>query len=55
LQGGTHRLELISLPLGMGLDEAAAKSVLAYEFRPAMCHDKPFTAYVEIGVGFQSR
>jgi hypothetical protein len=40
-------------PAGMGLDEAAAKSVLKYLFRPAMCHDKPVAVYLMVDVRFQ--
>jgi TonB-like protein len=33
----------VARPLGLGLDERAARSVLTYVFKPAMCHDKPVT------------
>jgi TonB family protein len=37
-------------PLGKGLDEAAAKSVLSYVFKPAMCHDKPVPVFLFVDV-----
>jgi hypothetical protein len=40
-------------PVGMGLDEAAAKSVLTYVFRPAMCHDAPVVVFLNVDVRFQ--
>lgn len=40
-------------PSGMGLDEEAAKAVLTYKFRPAMCHDKPVAVYLNVDVRFQ--
>lgn len=43
----------VAKPSGMGFDEAAAKSVLTYELRPAMCHDKPVTVYLNVDVQFR--
>lgn len=40
-------------PAGMGLDEAAAKSVLKYVFRPARCHGNPVAVYLYVDVRFQ--
>ena len=40
-------------PLGKGLDEAAAKSVLSYVFKPAMCHDKPVPMFLFVEVALQ--
>ena len=40
-------------PAGMGLDEEAAKAVLTYAFRPATCHDKPVSVYLNVDVRFQ--
>lgn len=45
----------ITRPLGKGLDEAAANSVLSYVFRPAKCHDKPVPVFLYVDVAFQSR
>jgi hypothetical protein len=45
----------IARPLGKGLDEAAANSVLSYVFRPAKCHDKPVPVFLYVDVAFQSR
>jgi TonB family protein len=43
----------VTRPLGLGLDEAAAKSVLTYKFRPAMCHDTPVSVYLGVEVKFE--
>ena len=40
-------------PGGRGFDEAAAQSVLAYVFRPAMCHDSPISVVLNVDVRFQ--
>jgi hypothetical protein len=45
----------VARPLGMGLDEEAAKSVLTYVFRPAMCHQTPVTVYLDVDVDFAIR
>lgn len=42
-------------PLGKGLDEAAAISVLSYVFRPAKCHDNPVPVFLYVDVQFQVR
>jgi len=43
----------VARPLGRGLDEEAAKSVLSYVFKPAKCHDKPIPAFLYIDVSFK--
>lgn len=40
-------------PVGMGLDEEAAKAVLTYKFRPAMCHDNPTAVDLFVDVRFR--
>jgi len=40
-------------PVGLGLDEAAAKAVLTYVFQPATCHGNPVSVYLNVGVNFQ--
>lgn len=40
-------------PVGVGLDEAAAKAVLTYVFQPALCHNNPVSMYLNIDVRFQ--
>ncbi len=48
-----HPVDLwIIRPLGMGLDESAAESVLTYKFRPAMCHGEPIRVYLNVEVRF---
>lgn len=42
-------------PVGLGLDEEAAKAVLTYSFRPAMCHGKPVSVAANVEVRFQRR
>lgn len=41
-------------PVGLGLDEAAAKSVLSYSFRPATCRGNPVSVYLNVEVKFQT-
>ncbi|HEX5282732.1 MAG TPA: energy transducer TonB [Bryocella sp.] len=43
----------IARPVGMGLDEEAAKSVLTYQFRPATCHGSPVGVYLAVEVNFE--
>lgn len=43
----------ITKPLGLGLDEEAAKSVKRYVFAPATCHDQPYETTIYIDVNFQ--
>ncbi len=43
----------IVTPVGMGLDEEAAKAVLTYKFRPAMCHEKPAAVDLFVDVRFR--
>jgi TonB family protein len=43
----------VGRPLGMGLDEAAARSVLSYVFRPAMCNKSPVSVYLSVDVKFE--
>ena len=43
----------VARPVGMGLDEAAAKSVLSYVFRPAMCNKTPVSVYLSVEVKFE--
>jgi TonB family protein len=44
----------VARPLGMGLDEAAAKSVLTYTFQPALCHKTPVSVYLNVDVNFKA-
>jgi TonB family protein len=44
----------VARPLGMGLDEAAAKSVLTYTFQPALCHKTPVSVYLDVDVNFKT-
>lgn len=43
----------VARPVGMGLDEEAAKAVLTYEFRPATCHGRPVSVYLAVEVNFE--
>lgn len=43
----------VARPVGMGLDEAAAKSVLTYVFRPAICNETPVSVYLSVDVKFE--
>jgi TonB family protein len=43
----------VARPLGMGLDEEAAKSVLTYAFKPATCHGTPVSVFLAVEVKFQ--
>ena len=43
----------VTRPLGKGLDEAAAISVLSYVFRPATCHGKPVPVFLFVDVPFK--
>jgi TonB family protein len=40
-------------PLGLGLDEAAAKAVLTYAFQPATCHGNPVSVHLDVEVNFK--
>lgn len=44
----------VAVPLGMGLDEEAARSVLTYVLKPAKCHGTPVTVALEVEVRFQT-
>ncbi|HEY4008606.1 MAG TPA: energy transducer TonB [Acidobacteriaceae bacterium] len=39
-------------PAGMEFDADAANAVLTYVFRPAMCHEKPVSVYLNVDVAF---
>lgn len=43
----------IARPLGYGLDEEAAKTVLAYRFKPATCHGSPISVPLGAEINFQ--
>lgn len=43
----------VARPLGLGLDEAAAASILTYRFKPALCHDVPVSVDLMSFVNFQ--
>jgi hypothetical protein len=43
----------VTRPLGMGMSEQAADSVLSYVFQPATCHGRPITVPLATEVNFQ--
>ena len=43
----------IARPLGYGMDEEAAKTVSAYVFKPATCHDRPVSTPLATEMNFQ--
>jgi TonB family protein len=50
---GSPRDMWVLRPLGLGLDEAAAKSVFTYSFQPATCSGNPVSVYLNVEVNFQ--
>jgi TonB family protein len=43
----------VARPLGLGLDEKAASSILTYVFTPAMCHNMPVSVSLVSEVKFE--
>ncbi|HXS11902.1 MAG TPA: energy transducer TonB [Acidobacteriaceae bacterium] len=43
----------IARPSGYGMDEEAAKTVSAYVFKPATCHDRPVSTPLATEMNFQ--
>ena len=43
----------VARPLGYGMDEEAAKTVLGYRFKPASCHGNPISVPLNVVMSFQ--